>query len=102
MSADRRTALVRWARARGAYVLEDDYDGEFRYDRQPVGALQALDPDRVVYAGTASKTLAPGLRLAWLVLPPALVDAVAEQKTLADGGSSAPDQLALAALIGSH
>jgi GntR family transcriptional regulator / MocR family aminotransferase len=102
LAPERRAGLVAWARETGGFVVEDDYDGEFRYDRQPVGALQALDPGRVVYAGTASKTLAPGLRLAWLVLPPELVDAVAEQKMLADGGSSAPDQLALAALIRSH
>ena len=62
-------ALLAWGRERGAIVVEDDYDGEFRYDRQPVGALQGLDPDRVVYAGTVSKTLAPAIRLGWLVLP---------------------------------
>ncbi|MEU6279042.1 PLP-dependent aminotransferase family protein [Streptomyces sp. NPDC047028] len=69
---DRRAAVVDWARRTGGLVLEDDYDGEFRYDRQPVGALQGLDPDRVVYLGTASKSLAPGLRLGWMVLPPSL------------------------------
>lgn len=53
----------------GELILEDDYGGEFRYDRQPVGALQGLDPKRVVYFGSASKSLAPGLRLAWMVLP---------------------------------
>ena len=68
-TADRRAAVVDWARATGGLVLEDDYDGEFRYDRQPVGALQGLDPDRVVYFGTASKSLAPGLRFGWMVLP---------------------------------
>jgi GntR family transcriptional regulator/MocR family aminotransferase len=57
-------------------VVEDDYDGEFRYDRHPLGALQGLDPDRVVYAGTASKSLAAGLRLGWLVLPAELVEPV--------------------------
>ena len=71
----RRTAVVDWARRTDSYVLEDDYDGEFRYDRQPVGALQSLDPDRVVYLGSASKSLAPVLRLGWMVLPPDLVDA---------------------------
>ncbi|MFF7406183.1 MocR-like pyridoxine biosynthesis transcription factor PdxR [Streptomyces murinus] len=69
---DRRAAVVDWARRTDSLVLEDDYDGEFRYDRQPVGALQGLDPDRVVYLGTASKSLAPGIRLGWMVLPPAL------------------------------
>ena len=62
MAAARRTALVEWARRRHALIIEDDYDGEFRYDRQPVGALQQLDPNRVIYVGTASKTVAPGLR----------------------------------------
>ena len=91
-----------WAGERGKLVLEDDYDGEFRYDRQPIGALQALDPDRVIYAGTASKTLAPGLRLGWLVVPAALIDRVVAEKTLDDGGSSVLDQLALAAMIERH
>jgi len=81
-------------------VIEDDYDGEFRYDRQAIGAVQALAPEHVVYAGTASKSLAPGVRLAWLVLPAGLVDDVAEAKRLADAGSSAPDQLVLADMIG--
>ena len=98
----RRAALVGWAGERGKLVLEDDYDGEFRYDRQPIGALQALDPDRVIYAGTASKTLAPGLRLGWLVVPAALIDRVVAEKTLDDGGSSVLDQLALAAMIERH
>jgi GntR family transcriptional regulator/MocR family aminotransferase len=80
-------------------VIEDDYDGEFRYDRQPVGALQGLDPDRVVYAGTASKTLAPGLRLGWFALPGRLVEPVVEAKRLADYGTGVLDQLALAELI---
>jgi len=96
----RRAALVAWAGDRGRLVLEDDYDGEFRYDRQPIGALQALDPDRVIYAGTASKTLAPGLRLAWLVLPAALVEPVLEAKTRI-GGTTVIEQLALAELISS-
>ncbi|MFE3072139.1 PLP-dependent aminotransferase family protein [Streptomyces sp. NPDC059247] len=94
---DRRTALVDWARSSGGLVLEDDYDGEFRYDRQQVGALQGLDPERVVYLGTASKSLAPGLRLAWMVLPEGLVGEVTAAKGT-DGGS-APEQLALAEFI---
>ena len=77
---DRRAAAVDWARRTGGLILEDDYDGEFRYDRQPVGALQGLDPERVVYMGTTSKSLAPGLRLAWMVLPQELVEEVAEAK----------------------
>ncbi|SFB16645.1 GntR family transcriptional regulator / MocR family aminotransferase [Amycolatopsis marina] len=76
LAADRRATLTRWADSSGALVVEDDYDGEFRFDRQPVGAVQALAPERVVYAGTASKALAPALRLSWLVLPRSLVGPV--------------------------
>jgi GntR family transcriptional regulator/MocR family aminotransferase len=72
----RRTAVLEWARRSGAYVIEDDYDGEFRYDRQPVGALQGLDPNRVVYLGSTSKSLSPILRLGWMVLPGDLIDDV--------------------------
>jgi GntR family transcriptional regulator / MocR family aminotransferase len=72
----RRTAVVEWAQRTGGYVFEDDYDGEFRYDRQPIGALQALSPDRLVYLGSASKSLAPVLRLGWMALPDDLIDAV--------------------------
>ncbi|MET8126958.1 PLP-dependent aminotransferase family protein [Streptomyces sp. NPDC005065] len=96
---DRRAAAVDWARGAGGLILEDDYDGEFRYDRQPVGALQGLDPERVVYMGTTSKSLAPGLRLAWMVLPQELVKEVAEAKGDIDWVSSAPDQLTLAEFI---
>jgi GntR family transcriptional regulator/MocR family aminotransferase len=81
---DRRAAVVDWARRTGGLVLEDDYDGEFRYDRQPVGALQGLDPDRVVYLGTASKSLAPGLRLGWMVLPPSLAEEAVRTKGFSD------------------
>jgi GntR family transcriptional regulator/MocR family aminotransferase len=77
-------------------VIEDDYDAEYRYDREPVGALQGLAPERVAYAGCASKVLAPGLRLGWLVLPSALVDAVTREKALDDLGTPVLDQLALA------
>jgi GntR family transcriptional regulator / MocR family aminotransferase len=80
----------------GGTVIEDDYDGEFRYDRQPVGALQALAPQHVIYAGTASKSLAPSLRLGWLVVPPRLLDAVTAHLT---AGPSAIDQLTLAEFI---
>lgn len=97
---DRRAAAVDWARATGGLILEDDYDGEFRYDRQPVGAMQGLDPERVVYFGTVSKSLAPGLRLAWMVLPAELVPEIGAAK----GGvemSSALEQLTLAEFIAS-
>ncbi|WP_413758705.1 PLP-dependent aminotransferase family protein [Streptomyces sp. MMBL 11-3] len=95
----RRAAVVDWARRTGGLILEDDYDGEFRYDRQPVGALQGLDPDRVVYFGTASKSLAPGLRLGWLVLPPDLVPEVIAAKGGADWSCGVLDQLTLAEFI---
>nr|WP_203616442.1 PLP-dependent aminotransferase family protein [Streptomyces sp. SID13726] len=98
----RRRALTDWARARGALVVEDDYDGEFRYDRQPVGALQGMAPGQVVYLGTASKTLGPALRLGWMVLPPQLVGAVAEAKLHSDHSAETIGQLALAELIRSH
>jgi GntR family transcriptional regulator/MocR family aminotransferase len=98
LSPERRGALVAWARA-GGLVIEDDYDAEFRYDRAPLGALQGLAPDRVVYLGTASKTLAPGLRLGWLVLPASLIEGVVEAKRLDDLGSSTIEQLVLARLL---
>ena len=99
LAPERRHALVAWARERDAVVLEDDYDAEFRYDREPVGTLQGLAPDRVVALGTVSKSLAPALRLGWAVLPPPLVDAVCAAKQVADRGTAVLDQLALARLI---
>jgi|HubBroStandDraft_5_1064220.scaffolds.fasta_scaffold31044_3 GntR family transcriptional regulator/MocR family aminotransferase len=97
----RRRAAVEWAASTGGLVIEDDYDGEFRYDRQAVGALQALAPEHVVYAGTASKSLAPGLRLGWLVLPARLVDDVVSAKLAVNRLSSSLDQLTLAEFIDS-
>lgn len=99
---ERRRAVTDWARARGGLIVEDDYDGEFRYDRQPVGALQGMAPANVVYLGTASKTLGPALRLGWMVLPPQLVDAVADAKLHSDHHTESIGQLALAELIESH
>jgi GntR family transcriptional regulator/MocR family aminotransferase len=93
---ERRAALLAWAAEHDAVVIEDDYDGEYRYDREPVGALQGLDPERVVYLGSASKTLAPALRLGWLVLPSWLAEAAGEEKGWADGGSPVLEQLAFA------
>jgi GntR family transcriptional regulator/MocR family aminotransferase len=93
LSAARRTALMEWARA-GHLIIEDDYDAEYRYDRAPVGSLQGMAPDRVVYVGSTSKTLAPGLRIGWMVLPAHLTKAVALSKGLADTGSSVMDQVA--------
>jgi GntR family transcriptional regulator / MocR family aminotransferase len=99
LSAQRRHELIAWARSRGAVVIEDDYDAEFRYDREPVGSLQGLAPDCVVSIGTVSKSLAPALRLGWAVLPAALAGPVAQLKQVADRGAPTLDQLALAALI---
>ncbi|HJT92740.1 MAG TPA: PLP-dependent aminotransferase family protein [Mycobacterium sp.] len=98
LSANRRTALVEWARDDNL-VIEDDYDAEYRYDRAPLGALQGIAPDRVIYVGSTSKTLAPGLRIGWMVLPPPLVAAVTTAKGLADTGSSVMDQLAFGQLL---
>lgn len=98
MSSNRRVALLAWARSNAAWIVEDDYDGEFRYDRQPLGALQGLGSDRVIYAGTVSKSLAAGLRIGWLVLPAELVETVAYVKGRR-GGVSNLDQATLSRLI---
>jgi GntR family transcriptional regulator/MocR family aminotransferase len=99
LSPRRRADAARWAAGSGGLIIEDDYDGEFRYDRQPVGALQALAPEHVIYAGTVSKTLAPGLRLGWLVLPARLTEAVASAKARSDAHTSSFEQLTLAEFI---
>jgi GntR family transcriptional regulator/MocR family aminotransferase len=101
LEAGRRTRFAQWASTSGALVIEDDYDGEFRYDRRAIGAMQALSPDHVVYAGTASKTLAPGLRLAWLVVPVGLVGEIVEKRRLIDLHSAVLDQLTMAEFINS-
>ncbi|MER5641056.1 PLP-dependent aminotransferase family protein [Kitasatospora sp. NPDC002227] len=98
----RRQALCGWARSVGGVVVEDDYDGEYRYDRQPVGALQGVAPDHVVYCGTSSKTLGPALRLAWLVLPPELVAPVVRAKQESDLYTETLGQLVLADLLTTH
>ncbi|TCM38592.1 PLP-dependent aminotransferase family protein [Kribbella sp. VKM Ac-2568] len=98
-SAETRAALVEWAARRDALIIEDDYDAEYRYDREPIGAMQGLAPDRVVYAGTASKTLAPGLRLGWLILPARLVEPMAAAKIVDDRGSPVLDQLTFADFV---
>ncbi len=95
----RRTAFVEWARRTGGYVIEDDYDGEFRYDRQPLGALQALAPDHVVLGGTTGKALAPGMRIGWLVLPAALRAPLLDMVEETAAAVPVIDQLALADLI---
>jgi GntR family transcriptional regulator / MocR family aminotransferase len=99
LHSNRRAAVVDWARRTGGVIIEDDYDGEFRYDRSPVGALHGINPERVIYMGTTSKSLAPGLRLGWLVLPDRLVDAVGRQRGEREETSGFVDQLAMAEFI---
>ena len=99
LSPQRRLHLAEWAAGAGATIIEDDYDAEFRYDRDPVGALQGLAPDRVAAIGTVSKSLAPSLRLGWVLCPPWLAAAAGAEKARQDRGSPVLDQLALAILM---
>jgi len=99
LAPERRHALLQWARDCDGLVVEDDYDAEFRYDRTPVGALQGLGPDAVVYGGSVSKTLAPGLRLGWMVVPPPLLGAYREAKYAADLSCGVLDQATLAEFL---
>jgi GntR family transcriptional regulator/MocR family aminotransferase len=100
LSLPRRLALLDWAAQHDAYVLEDDYDGEFRFDGKPIECLQALDHGgRVLYAGTASKLLFPSLRIGWLIAPPDLTPHFVNAKALADTGTASIEQLALADFI---
>jgi GntR family transcriptional regulator/MocR family aminotransferase len=101
MAPARRADLVAWANREDRLIVEDDYDAEFRYDRNAIGAIQGLDPCRVIHVGTASKTLAPGIRLGWMSLPDELVEEVRAAKAAQDSGSPALEQLALAKLIDS-
>jgi GntR family transcriptional regulator / MocR family aminotransferase len=101
LSPARRAALLAWARAGGGLIVEDDYDAEYRYDRDPVGALQGLAPDLVCYAGSVSKTLAPALRIGWMVPPPTLRPLLATAKADDDLGCPTLEQLALADLLDS-
>ena len=99
LAPERRQALLAWAAEHDATIVEDDYDAEFRYDREPVGTLQGLAPERVATLGSVSKSLAPGLRLGWVVCPPRMVETIADEKRIDDRASPVLDQLALAALI---
>ena len=96
LTANRRVELLEWLHANDAFVIEDDYDAEYRYDRHAIGALQGLDPDHVIHAGSVSKTLAPALRLGWLALPQELVQPITDAKVLADQSSPRLEQLAFA------
>ncbi|MGC0421971.1 PLP-dependent aminotransferase family protein [Embleya sp. AB8] len=103
LAPERRVTALDWARARGGIVVEDDYDGEFRYDRRPVGAVQGMDPDRVVYIDSVSKSLSPAIRLGWMVLPDHLVEDVLTAKGLREAWAGVTDQLTLADFIeGGH
>jgi GntR family transcriptional regulator / MocR family aminotransferase len=99
LAPPRRNQAVAWAARTGALIMEDDYDGEFRYDRRAIGAMQALAPEHVIYAGTASKTLAPAVRLGWLVVPRRLLADVLSAKERADRHGSSLDELTLAEFI---
>jgi GntR family transcriptional regulator / MocR family aminotransferase len=101
LSAARRTAVVEWANDVDGYVIEDDYDAEYRYDRHPTGAVQGLDPERVIYCGTTSKSLAPGLRLGWLVLPAALVEPVVAARRATDLAASSLLQATFSSFLSS-
>jgi GntR family transcriptional regulator / MocR family aminotransferase len=99
MTAERRSALIAWARERQALIVEDDYDVEYRFGREPTASLQGLAPDVVAFVGTTSKTLAPALRLAWVVPPSHLIDDV--ENVLLVTGMTPPtfDQIAMATFI---
>jgi len=99
LSPERRHALIDWARGGDRFVIEDDFGGEHRYDREPIGSLQGLAPDRVVYLGTASNTLAPALRFGWLAAPVELVEEAAAERWGIDSGSPALEQYAYARLL---
>ncbi len=99
LGPDRRRLLVDWARGASGYVIEDDYDAEYRYDRQPVGALQGVAPDRVIYCGSASKSLAPGLRLGWLVVPSELRAEIVAVRAATDRFTNVITQAAFAEFL---
>ena len=99
LSPERREHLITWARERNAVILEDDYDAEYRYDRDPVPALQSVAPDRVAYVGTVSKTLAPALRIGWIVAPGRLLGDIEQEFRVSAAQPPTIDQVALATLV---
>ena len=99
LSPSRRQQLVTWANEVDGVILEDDYDAEFRYDRHPVGSLQGLDAERVIALGSVSKTLAPAIKIGWVLAPPRFLAGIIEEKQLSSRGAPALDQEALALLM---
>ncbi|WP_131740741.1 MocR-like pyridoxine biosynthesis transcription factor PdxR [Actinomadura roseirufa] len=99
LSACRRAELIAWSRTVDGLIIEDDYDAEFRYDREPVGCLQGVEPDRVVLLGSVSKSLAPALRLGWAVAPPPVAERLRLHRARTDLGSPVLEQHALAEFI---
>jgi GntR family transcriptional regulator/MocR family aminotransferase len=99
LAPERRQRLVDWSIRRSAFIIEDDYDAEYRYDREPVGAMQGLAPERVIYTGSLSKILAPALRIGWMVVPAEVYAAVEDCKRYADLGSPILEQLAFAEFL---
>jgi GntR family transcriptional regulator/MocR family aminotransferase len=99
LAPERRTEVIGWARRSGGLIVEDDYDAEYRYDREPIASLQGLAPDCVAYVGTASKTLAPGVRLGWVLVPPHLVGEMAAQHGVARAVPSVLTQAAYATML---
>ncbi len=102
LSPARRHELVEWARAVDGLVIEDDFDAEYRYDRRPVGALQGIAPERVIYCGTTAKTLASGVRLGWLVVPAELVEPIVARRRVSDGATSTLLQAGFAEFLAGH
>jgi GntR family transcriptional regulator/MocR family aminotransferase len=100
MSPARRTALLEWSRGEGAYIVEDDYDGDYRYEGRPIASLQGMEPERVIYIGSFNKILFPGLRIAYAIVPEQLVGPFVDAKHAADGHTALLPQGVLAAFIG--